>query len=271
MQNFSISTFLSRGWRAAKGEMVVLIGLLLLYTLTTAIISVFTTSAEMLNAILSHEQITTGLHYSGGAVGVILQMLGLLIWVIYSLGFTRIVLKLTDGKSPDFKAFTSILPNVLDYVIASILYTIIIVVGFALLFFPGWIWMMRFGLYSYYIVDENCGAVESLRRSWRATRGHTIDLTLMTWASILVFILGCMVFIVGALVAIPVIQVSWGFVYRNLNPKQEQEAPCVQASPKEPSPITSFMPEGLQDEPIATTTAVESDESKEDPSRFMPQ
>lgn len=56
-------------------------------------------------------------------------------------------------------------------VIASVLYALGAGIGFFFFIIPGLFFMVRFALYQQYLVDHNCGIIESFSRSFQITKG----------------------------------------------------------------------------------------------------
>ena len=60
--------------------------------------------------------------------------------------------------------------------LASLLLIIILIPSFILLIAPGVYLSIRFQLFAYLIVDKNLGVIESLKESWRLTKGKVGNL-----------------------------------------------------------------------------------------------
>ena len=76
---------------------------------------------------------------------------------------------------------------------------------------------LRFQFFAQFIVDENAGIIESLKKSWNLTEGHELSLFLLMLAQLLILIIGVVLFLVGLLVAYPLVIMSQCYVYRLLN------------------------------------------------------
>jgi uncharacterized membrane protein len=99
---------------------------------------------------------------------------------------------------------------------ASILCSIVILIGFICLIVPGIILALRLQFYGYLILEKGLRPVEALRQSWAMSRGQTWRLFLLLLAMIGVVLLGALALGVGLLVAVPLVGVAIAFVYRKL-------------------------------------------------------
>lgn len=99
-------------------------------------------------------------------------------------------------------------------IVASILFFLMIFVGFLLLIVPGVYLMLRYGHYMAAIVDKNMGILESLTYSSSITTNSRLNLFLLALLSIAVFIAGALALLVGLIFAYPVIWLSWMVAFR---------------------------------------------------------
>lgn len=192
--SFSIGDSLSYGWTVMKKNFVLFLYILLTY-IGLQIIWTFgmETAADAL-------------------IGIIFM----LFVMILKLGFIRITLDLHDGKRVSYKQLIS-QPNLFpDYLIATILYVLIILGGLILLIVPGIIWAIKFSLYDYYIVDKRMGPIEALKRSAKATYGHKWNLFLFFLAVIGINIVGLLALVVGLFATIPTSEMAMVWMYRNI-------------------------------------------------------
>lgn len=142
----------------------------------------------------------------------------LLMWVvnsIISMGIINIYLKFVDGKKPNLKDifYTKKLFN---YILASIVRTLIIVIGFLLFIIPGIIFSIKLQYSEYLIVDKQKDAVDSLKGSWEMTKGVKWNLFLFGILLGLINILGVLALLVGLLITVPLSLVANAYVYRKL-------------------------------------------------------
>ncbi len=137
--------------------------------------------------------------------------------LFFQIGFIKIILKLIDGHKAEISELWAYPQYLLRMIGATIVYTIIIVIGFILLIIPGIYLALRLQFYSYYIVDKNAGALDSLRMSWKATDKNVINIFLFMLLIIGINILGALALLVGLLITIPVSIIAVTLLYRKLS------------------------------------------------------
>jgi hypothetical protein len=148
---------------------------------------------------------------TGGPVAAIF---GNVFSVLLSLGLMRIGLNLTSGKQVSVAMLFGEGRKLFTAIVASILFGIMVVVGFILLIVPGIYLMLRYGQYMGAIVDKNMGILESLTYSSSITTNNRLNLFLLVLLSIVIFIAGALALLVGLIFAYPLIWLSWMIAFR---------------------------------------------------------
>lgn len=136
--------------------------------------------------------------------------------LFFQIGFIKIILKLIDGHKAEITELWAYPQYLLRMIGATIVYTVIVVIGFILLVIPGIYLALRLQFYSYYIVDKNAGALDSLRMSWKVTDKNVINIFLFMLLIIGINILGALALLVGLLITIPVSFIAVTLLYRKL-------------------------------------------------------
>lgn len=144
------------------------------------------------------------------------SVLNFIIDAFLSLGIIKISLLLNDTRKADYASLFLQGKKLINFIVASILYGLIVLAGLILLIVPGLIWAFKYSFYAYFIVDENAGPIESLKKSSRLTKGAIIKLMFFGLAQAGVFILGVLALVVGLLWAYPVVGIAEAHVYRKL-------------------------------------------------------
>lgn len=197
---FKISTVFRTSWHATFSQIWVLVGLLIGYTILSLVLGIFSMPTQ------------------GSTAGtIIVQIINIVIGCIFTLGYLKNMFQTLDGDEPQFSAYGQQCKNILKYLVASIIYSIIIVVGLGLLIIPGIYLGLRLQFYQAFIVEENSGIIESLKKSWEITRGQTLQLFWLSLTMIGLMILGIIVFVVGIFVTIPLISMMYCNTFRKLN------------------------------------------------------
>jgi uncharacterized membrane protein len=99
---------------------------------------------------------------------------------------------------------------------AELLAALIIVAGFILLVIPGIIASLGLGFAPYIVIDRPLGPVESLKESWRITKGNKWRIFLFGLALLGVNILGLLAIGIGVLVSVPITLLAVVHAYRFL-------------------------------------------------------
>lgn len=133
-------------------------------------------------------------------------------------GLIGVALSLVDKKKVKFKTFFKTQKFYPQFLLAAILYHLLVAVGLVLLIVPGIIWALQYKFYGYFIA-EGAGPIEAFKKSYRITKGHLWELFWFNVILIGVLILGIMAFVVGIFVAIPVIMNATAHAYRQLGGK----------------------------------------------------
>ncbi|MDP4270325.1 MAG: DUF975 family protein [Bacteroidota bacterium] len=101
---FSIRESIKSAWKLINNDnLFLLIGLILGYLVIYGLIS----TVQVLN--------------KGGISGMISQLAGLFVSVVFSLGFIKVCLQIAKEEEPEFKAFKDVIPMFFTYLVASII------------------------------------------------------------------------------------------------------------------------------------------------------
>ena len=189
---FMISEVFGTSWKYTKSQIWVLVGLFIGYFILSSIISLF------------------GMPAQGSMVGkIIVNLISAVISSAFMLGYIKNLFQTMDGEEPQFSAYGQQSRKIFTYLIASIIMGIAVAIGIFLLIVPGIYLAIRLQFYSAYIVEEDCGIIESL--------------FLLLLAMIGTAIVGCILFFVGLFVAVPLIYMMQCYTFRKLNTISTEE------------------------------------------------
>lgn len=135
--------------------------------------------------------------------------------MILNIGLITISIRYVEGKTNTFKDLFTHIPFT-PYLLGSIVYGCIVAGGIILLIIPGIIWGIKYGFYSYLIVDKDVGVMDSIKRSAQLTQGIKWDLFLFGLLLGLINVAGFLLFFVGLFVTLPVTMLAMAYVYRKL-------------------------------------------------------
>ncbi len=110
-----------------------------------------------------------------------LAFIGTIVSMGLNLGFKKLMLNVYDKKIVSVYTIFSCFDVLWKHICASVLYWLVVCVGMLLLVFPGIYWGIRFFLFPFFIIDKkNISIINSLRMSWRATKGSFWSIFFMT-------------------------------------------------------------------------------------------
>ena len=203
---FMISEVFGTSWKHTKSQIWVLVGLFIGFSILSMIVTLF------------------GMPAQGSIVGrVIVQIVSLLISCIFMLGYVKNIFQALDGEEPQFSAYGQQSRKIITYLIANILFSIAVCIGMVLLIIPGIYLYLRLQFFTAFIVEEDCGIIVSLQKSWNMTQGQTLPLFLLLLTMIGTAIVGCILFFVGIFVAVPLIYMMQCYTFRKLNTISTEE------------------------------------------------
>lgn len=107
-------------------------------------------------------------------------------------------LRIVDGREISGQSLLPGGTTRVSYIIASLLFSVMVFVGLVLLIIPGLIVAVIFGLYGWALVDGDLPPIEALQESSRLTRGHRGQLFLFVLAATLLNLVGLLALLVGA-------------------------------------------------------------------------
>ena len=195
------------GWETFKRRPWILIGAFALIVLISAIPGILTPHPEVVQG--QPPPPPTPFAIVMGLVGVVVNL-------FVGLGLTNFALRAHDNidgvtigdlwNPAPFWRFLG----------AELLAALIIVAGFILLVIPGIIASLGLGFAPYIVIDRPLGPVESLKESWRITKGNKWRIFLFGLALLGVNILGLLAIGIGVLVSVPITLLAVVHAYRFL-------------------------------------------------------
>lgn len=197
---FSKKEALVFGWNAFKKDWKFLVGIFVLVWIISTILG----------------NIVESVYQNNSLFGILIRLLVFVVNAIFALGIVKIMLDFADKKKTSWRNIYLEYPKTIKYILATLLYGLMVVGGLILLIIPGIYLAVKYQFYAYFIVDKNMGVMDSLKKSGNITKGSLINLFLFGLISIGLSILGLLAFGVGLLIVIPVISVASAYIFRKL-------------------------------------------------------
>lgn len=199
-KSFSSKEAVRFGWETTKKNFWFLVGI-------TAVMGLIQFIPGFLESYLRDQEALLG----------VINIIGYVVSLVLSLGLIKIVLAFYDKRKPQFSELFAFDPKlILRYFLATLLYSLIVLLGFILLIIPGVYLSIKYGFYPYLIVDKNMGVFESFSKSGEIAKGNIWNLFVFGLLLMLIAIVGIVALLVGLLVALPVISLAEVYVYRKL-------------------------------------------------------
>lgn len=202
-ERFSKREAIRFGWEAMKKNLVFFILFLIAAWILTGIFSSFGYPVW-------------GPHHSGSRL--LFNILNFLVSTFVSIAVTKIGLRLSSapGETARIEDTWSGYTRYLDYLVGSILYTLIVIGGFILLVVPGVIWAIKYSMFGYLIIDKELPPVAAIKKSGEITAGSKWELFKLGLLFLGIILLGAICFGVGLFAAFPTVMVAHAYVYRKL-------------------------------------------------------
>ncbi|GAB6090508.1 DUF975 family protein [Spirochaeta dissipatitropha] len=200
METFSKGKALQFGWETFKANAGFLIGVFIVGGI----------------AVWAPDVISGWLFQGSGVLSLLLSLLGIVITLVVSIGITKIALKFLDGETPEFADLYQHYDLFLPVFLVSLLYGVIVGLGFVLLIIPGIILMLMLFMCDYLVIDQKIEPITALKTSAAMTRGHKGNLFLFTIILVLLNIAGFLALGIGLLVTMPVSVLASIHIYREL-------------------------------------------------------
>ncbi len=112
-----------------------------------------------------------------------MAIVSMIIYMVLELGLQQIALSFHDGKTSNFKSLFKGYPLLLNYLIASIIYGLMVIAGLVLLIIPGIYLGLKYQFYGYAIADKGLGPIDALKESGKMTEGAKQNL-LIFWLTL---------------------------------------------------------------------------------------
>ena len=148
-----------------------------------------------------------------GILGILGIIYGILIVNPTEYGISFAYLKAARNDKLEIRDMFEAFRNYRNVVLATLLVSVIILVGSFLLIIPGIIFTCKLTFTPYLIVDRRMGVIEAVKESWRMTNGHAWTVFLIGLLAIPISIVGLLCFVVGIIPATMWIRATYASLY----------------------------------------------------------
>lgn len=199
---------LSRGWDLFKENAVFIV---VVFVAASIVYAIAERADEMAERFIWPAELMVSIGY-------------LIAITIVEIGLISVTLKLVDTAKSHFDHLVSEMHVLFKYLIAMLLYGLMVGLGFVVLIVPGIYLAIKFGFFGFFIVDDKLEPLDAFRASSRLTDGVKLDLFLFYLTLILVMFVGLLLLVVGIYVAWPVARLATAYVYRSLRAQSDGTA-----------------------------------------------
>lgn len=201
-KQFSVGEMIKFGWETMKAH--------LLFFIIAVIIGLVVIAGSWMAFQWS---VNTDQHW---ALESLLWVVAFVLSAVVQLGLINIGLRYVDQKNVNLGHLFSIFPQIIKFIAAHLLYSLMVIVGLALFIVPGVYLGIKYCLYPYFIIDREAGPLEALNLSGEATDGAKWDILAFQILSILISWLGLICLVIGLFAALPTLWVAGAAIYRRL-------------------------------------------------------
>lgn len=138
------------------------------------------------------------------------------IQALYTLGAIRMSLTYYDTHQLVYRELFSEWISILPFLIARLLFGIIISCGLLLFVVPGIFWAVIFSFYPQALVDKHVGPIAAFRYSMHLTRGERPKVFIWTIIEWLLTAVAVKLFFLSLIIVWPVIMFANAYIYRKL-------------------------------------------------------
>lgn len=202
VKRFSKGEAVRYGWRKMSANLGFFIGLIVIAFLISFFFSGF---AGLFDKRLP-------------SLSLIFNIGSLFFSVFISIIYLKVSLNICDGDRGGMRDILSLsLPLFFKFLLAMVLYYLIVAAGLILFIVPGYYFMIKYQFVLYLIVDKGMDVVPAFNMSSQITKGVKWQLLFFDLLIGVIVLAGILLFFVGFFVAFPTALFASIFVYRKLS------------------------------------------------------
>ena len=206
--NFQLSHIFKQAWQLTKKNFWMMFGI---GVISIIIDYVFSVSEK----------------YTPSMVYFLLSVVSYIVGTLLSFNISKMVLDMIDAKKIEimdmFKWDQNVSSRIVPYFFATIIYTLMILVGLIFLIVPGIYLAIKYQYVRYLLIENDMSIQDAFKKSGDMTKGNMWNLLVLGLASAGIAILGVCALIVGIIPAIMVATFATFLVYRKLGSKRHTD------------------------------------------------
>lgn len=160
-----------------------------------------------------------------GMYALIALLYAFLVAPVFRYGGKLMFVQSVRQEKPDFETLIAgFRENYLSIILANLLVTALVVLGFFALIIPGIIISCRLAFTGYIVMDKKLDPIEAVETSWRMTRGHGWTIFLMGFSAFFIYLFGLILVFVGIFPAAIWVSSSFATLYQSVLLEKEKPA-----------------------------------------------
>jgi len=152
---------------------------------------------------------------------IISFLYGLLLLPVITYGIDLFFLRAIRDEPLDFKEIFHGFNNYVNIILAHLLATALIILGFIFFIIPGFILACRLVFVPYLVMDRKLDPIKAVEKSWQMTYGHGWKIFGMGVVSFFLIIFGLILMIVGVFFAAMWISAAFASLYYSIDEKEK--------------------------------------------------
>ncbi len=211
-QNFSISEVIRSSWNILKKDIWLFAALVLVYLIIYCL-AYLPVSDKIILLVQQPETYTPQLQVKLAIHMIIAGLIMAPVLFFFILGYFNISLQAVNENAVTLLRFLPSIKKIIFYFLASILFNIMLFIGFMLFIFPGIYLLGRFSFFVFYILDKESNPIEALKLSWDKTKGMGEKMFLFYCVLIILNLLGSIIGI-GLVITLPLTTIAIAYIYK---------------------------------------------------------
>lgn len=138
---------------------------------------------------------------------------GILITAPIGYGAAYVALKAARDDMPEVGDLFEPFSNYWNAVLASLLVTVIVIIGLVLFIVPGIIFACKLAFTPYLVVDRRMQVIDAVKESWRMTTGHALKIFLIGLIGIPILLAGLICLLFGVIISMMWLSLTYASLY----------------------------------------------------------
>ena len=233
---------LSTSWDQTKNNLFILITITIIYLMImVTLFQIFTIMSPGLAQNITSPNIVQALRAPQISLQQILFIIAAILFITgINLGFIQICLNIFKGESANTRQVFSSFHLLVPYIAATFYYTVVHIliatpgiiilfitikanlnevfyyIGILSIIIPTLYLSLRLQFYIYFLIDKDCGLLDSIRKSAHISKGHVYQLLVLGIILSLIIQISLIPYFIGLIISIPYSKMATTYLYIQL-------------------------------------------------------